>query len=78
MTNLKLNALANQSLSSKEMNAFRGGNSCGCGCNYEGQPGGSSTCNNASANWDNNLTSPGTGRISCETKAEYMFWYDCL
>ena len=51
MKNLKLNTLANQNLNSKEMNAIKGGaDCCCCGCMYQGQPGGSSTSANDSAN----------------------------
>jgi natural product precursor len=59
MKKMKLNALENQSLNNKEMNAVRGGDGCGCGCNYAGTEGGSSTSDNASANNAGGLTSPG-------------------
>lgn len=47
--NLKLKALANEKMQSKEMNAIVGGNQCGCGCLYSDK-GGSSLASNASAN----------------------------
>jgi natural product precursor len=59
MKNLKLNQLAQQNLSNKEMNAVKGGACCCCGCNYAGQPGGSSTTDNDSANRARGLSSPG-------------------
>jgi len=62
MKNLKLNQLAQQNLSNKEMNAIRGGKSCCCGCNYAGTPGGSSTQANLSANLADALSSPGCER----------------
>ena len=66
MKNLKLNTLANQSLSNKEMTATKGGiNSptvvcgpCSCGCIYEGKPGGSTSGANADANCELGLHSP--------------------
>ncbi|MDR1581880.1 MAG: TIGR04149 family rSAM-modified RiPP [Prevotellaceae bacterium] len=56
MKNMKLNALENQSLNNKEMNATRGG--CGCACAYANN-GGSSTGANNSANAAGGLNSPG-------------------
>ena len=51
MKNMKLNALEKQNLSNKEMNKVRGGaGDCCCGCNYAGQPGGSSIAANGNAN----------------------------
>lgn len=47
----KLNALCSEGLQQKEMNAIVGGEFiCGCGCLYEGTPGGSTTAANQSAN----------------------------
>ena len=46
----KLNVLSQEELQEKEMNAIIGGNSCGCACSFAGQ-GGSSTNDNASANY---------------------------
>ncbi|MDR3218618.1 MAG: rSAM-modified peptide [Dysgonamonadaceae bacterium] len=58
MNGLKLNALANQTLSGKEMNNLYGaaGNCC-CGCSSEGS-GGSSTGDNFKANDKKDLKSP--------------------
>ena len=53
MKNLKLNALASESLSKVEMNHVRGGSNercCSCSCAYANS-GGSSTGSNASANY---------------------------
>lgn len=49
----KLNVLSSESLRQKEMNAIVGGNICGCGCLYAGQPGGSTTAANKNANFSN-------------------------
>ncbi|MDR1552406.1 MAG: TIGR04149 family rSAM-modified RiPP [Prevotellaceae bacterium] len=53
MNKIKLNKLAQNAMKNKEMNHVRGGFGnpyfCGCGCQYAGQ-GGSSTTANASAN----------------------------
>jgi natural product precursor len=70
MKNMKLNALENQNLNNKEMNAVRGGDGCCCGCNYQGQQGGSSTADNNSANTAGGLSSPGcqTYQWQAETK----------
>jgi len=53
MKNLKLNTIASNNLSEVEMNYLKGGkegDSCCCGCMYEGQPGGSTTAANDAAN----------------------------
>ena len=60
MKNLKLNVLANQNLSGKEMNSLKGGGEpgkCCCGCMYADQ-GGSSFNANDSANNAEGLRSP--------------------
>ncbi|MDR3218367.1 MAG: TIGR04149 family rSAM-modified RiPP [Dysgonamonadaceae bacterium] len=59
-TNIKLNALASQSLSGVEMNQTKGGNNgcCACACAYEGQPGGSSYNDNGGANSRAGKSSP--------------------
>lgn len=46
----KLNTLSAEGLRQKEMNAIVGGDTCGCGCLYEGQKGGSTTADNMNAN----------------------------
>ena len=57
---LKLNTLSNQNLENKEMNALKGGVVCTCSCLYEGQSGGSSTTDNALANFNlGGWSSPG-------------------
>jgi natural product precursor len=48
---LKLNALNEQDLAEKQMNALRGGDNCMCSCYWEGR-GGSSSMSNMSANFD--------------------------
>jgi len=45
-------------LEKRKMKDVKGGNFCGCGCMYEGQPGGSTTVNNLSFNSLKNLHSP--------------------
>jgi natural product precursor len=57
MKKVKLNALENQSLNNKEMNAVRGGADCCCACAYANQ-GGSSTNDNGCANGKEGLKSP--------------------
>lgn len=62
MRSLKLNSLESNNLSKRELSNIRGGNpnwpgKCGCGCLYEGEPGGSSTFNNMAANDDGNKRS---------------------
>jgi len=72
MKNLKLNNLAQQNLSNKEMNAVRGGEcTCGCGCLYAGS-GGSSTSANANANKSGGKFSEENYLIFCDDG-----WYDC-
>lgn len=60
---LKLNQLNHAEMEDRTMNMLRGGNTCGCGCNYE-QDGGSSKADNYNSNWDGNQYSPG-GSIIC-------------
>jgi natural product precursor len=56
MKKLKLTQLAKKEIAKKEMISIRGGcgstYGCGCGCIWEGTPGGSSSFDNHSANWD--------------------------
>lgn len=66
MKKFKLNALEVASLSNKKMMHVCGGigtlRTCGCGCLYENQPGGSNTGDNRDANvWvgDDGAFSPG-------------------
>ena len=67
---LKLNELSNSDLNEREMVRILGGGEpgcCQCGCNYEGQPGGSSTSSNDSANDAYGYTSdPGTNPCDCD------------
>jgi natural product precursor len=62
MKNLKLNALENQNLNNKEMNAVRGGRTCGCGC-----CGSSSTNSNSNANY-----SGGANGLKSKCKAKVI------
>jgi natural product precursor len=48
---LKLNALNEQDLAEKQMNALRGGGNCFCSCYWAGN-GGSSELNNRNANYN--------------------------
>ncbi|NHB69820.1 rSAM-modified peptide [Bacteroidales bacterium M08MB] len=64
MKKLKLNQLSKAELENREMSAIKGGNCCGCGCHYEGQPGGSSTTSNRDANYKYGYDSVG-GNIDC-------------
>ncbi|MFZ5430205.1 MAG: TIGR04149 family rSAM-modified RiPP [Bacteroidota bacterium] len=54
---LKLNQLSKANLKKRELISLKGGFLCSCACCYEGQPGGSSTGDNAVANSDNGLYS---------------------
>ncbi|MGM9674847.1 MAG: TIGR04149 family rSAM-modified RiPP [Bacteroidaceae bacterium] len=55
---LKLNALSAEGLRQKEMDAIIGGEFvCGCGCLFEGTPGGATTADNGEANKNSNLWS---------------------
>lgn len=61
----KLISLINQRISNKEMDIIHGGSykSCECACVYENQ-GGTSTADNAAANYEQNITSPkGCNRV---------------
>lgn len=58
---LKLNNLSKSVLNNREMKEVKGGaagDTCQCGCCYEGEPGGSSTSANAAANAKTGLESP--------------------
>ena len=64
---LKLNELSNTDLNEREMVRILGGGEpgcCQCGCNYEGQPGGSSSSSNDSANDAQGYTSD-PGALPC-------------
>ena len=56
LSKIKLTNLSQEDLADREMNALRGGNNCGCGCNNGGP---SSKHNVADYNWNGNLYSPG-------------------
>jgi natural product precursor len=58
MNKIKLNKLAQNAMKAKEMNHIKGGSCCGCGCKYQGTPGGSSIAANKSANAEKCLLSP--------------------
>jgi natural product precursor len=68
MKKIKLNILAQNAMKEREMNHIKGGNFCGCGCNYAGTSGGSSISSNMNANYDGNLTSPGGIKIFRDDK----------
>lgn len=51
MKTLKLSSLTQNALSEREMNAYVGGNECGCACSSN------STMANGSANYNGNLSS---------------------
>ena len=58
---IKLHQIADTTLNERQMlRLFGGTGSCGCGCFYAGS-GGSSSCDNYSANSAYGLTSPGYG-----------------
>ena len=60
LSKLKLNQLSESDLNEREMVRILGGGTpgcCQCGCNYAGEPGGSSTSSNSSANDANGYTS---------------------
>lgn len=62
---IKLNKLVENSLANREMKELKGGDvaCCGCGCCYEGQPGGSSSNANLAANAKSGYYSPGCDNI---------------
>jgi len=49
------------SVEKREMKNIKGGNYCGCACQYAGTPGGSSSSDNLNANFDGNLYSDTDG-----------------
>ncbi|MDR0436813.1 MAG: TIGR04149 family rSAM-modified RiPP [Bacteroidales bacterium] len=71
MKTLKLNKLNPNKISAEKANEIRGGaGNCGCGC-----AGPSGVCDNATANWNSGLTSPGVSRDTRSTSlAEFLFW----
>ncbi|MCL1934641.1 MAG: TIGR04149 family rSAM-modified RiPP [Candidatus Azobacteroides sp.] len=70
---LRLNQLAQRSyLNELEMDLLWGSSgNCSCGCLYAGQPGGSSTSSNQSANNASDLYSPGYGGGGSNTNYSY-------
>ena len=56
MKKLKLNSLSTQSLERRELDAVKGGTSCGCSC-YHANNNGSSIANNRNANYKDDLVS---------------------
>lgn len=62
---LKINQLSASELEQKQMNALKGGYSCGCGCNYQWGGGGSSTGDNYNANVANGYTQSYGGNNAC-------------
>lgn len=69
--NIKLNKLADNRLTEKEMEKTTGGNYCTCGCCYANN-GGSSTSGNAGANYGSNLTTK-CAEVK-ETWMDVYFW----
>jgi natural product precursor len=73
LSKLKLNALNEQDLAEKQMNALRGGRYCACSCLYANS-GGSSINANMNANYntgDNGIISNG----GCNCHIMYDYWY---
>ena len=68
----KLNALSAEGLRQKEMNAIIGGDTCGCGCLFEGQPGGSATSTNKNANFQKGYFSEYNYYV-CDDDGEWRF-----
>ncbi len=66
---LRLVKLLENELSADEMHQISGGhcgtgnNGCGCGCQYEGQPGGSTSFENHQANFNNTYSPSAIGVI---------------
>jgi len=48
---LKLNQLSKEELQKRELKQLKGGNLCKCCCGYAGEPGGSLTTSNMTANY---------------------------
>lgn len=72
---LKLNALSSENMRQKEMGAIFGGEFvCGCGCLFEGQPGGSTTAANGEANKSNHLWSD-YNKYSYDTETGWEYSY---
>lgn len=70
--NIKLNELNASELDRNEKQKIRGGDlaldCCGCGCCYEGDPGGSSSSDNTAENSSNGFYSPDCGNpMVCTT-----------
>jgi natural product precursor len=79
MNNLKLNKLEEQNLAERQMNVVKGGGNpgnCGCACTYANN-GGSSTCDNAAANWNAGLASPGSKRCGNLNLNNFLFMIGC-
>jgi hypothetical protein len=61
MSKIKLNKIGNFQLTNNEKQELKGaasgGHTCGCGCCYEGKPGGSTVSANCSANYKTGLYS---------------------
>jgi|BioPla2DNA2_1021312.scaffolds.fasta_scaffold139630_2 natural product precursor len=54
---LKLNQLSKEELQKRELKQIKGGNLCKCCCGYAGEPGGSLTTSNMTANYNAGHTS---------------------
>jgi natural product precursor len=70
LSKLVLIELERKELSQREMKHVKGGNTCGCGCCYAENGGGSSSGSNGAANCTNNFYSP------CATIST-TGWYPC-
>jgi natural product precursor len=70
MKELKLNQLSKTELENREMSAIKGGTCCGCGCHYDGEPGGSSVDQNMNTNHESGFTSIG-GDVMCRCEDKW-------
>ncbi len=71
--NIKLNRLSARELNQREKSGIKGGiggDCCGCGCCYEGEPGGATTGENAYANSVGGLYSTECTPYACGTKLD--------
>ena len=77
---LSLSNQQNEELGTK-MSQILGGvqPKCTCGCQYEGQPGGATTCENSEANFNRGIQSPVPGAPGCKENklVNQQFWFDC-
>ncbi|MEY8721801.1 TIGR04149 family rSAM-modified RiPP [Bacteroides stercorirosoris] len=74
LTKIKLHEIADAELNEREMCRILGGGTpgcCQCGCYYAGEPGGSSTGANSSANDAHGYVSDGSAQPCCQTTEPY-------